>query len=411
MRADKIGFHPPPHPTPLPEGEGKLFHTPHSVNPSFLASTFFPAAKDSAIIASWSAIDGSQAVNDAWKSFIQSQGAILVGERVQHFGKPAEERRVAAQGNVLADLSDHALIRARGADTQNFLNGQLSNDLRQLDATHSQLASWCSPKGRMLVIFRLLRRGDDIFLQLPASLLEPTLKRLKMFVLRAKVTLENADELIGFGISGPEAEKILRDAQGFAPHKLNGCETRNEITAIRLPGPHPRFEIVAPTAAVMKLWDSLKSKATPVAPPVWAWLDIMAGIPSVHPETSEAFVPQMANLEIVGGVNFKKGCYPGQEIVARMQYLGKLKQRMYRAHVDGGTAPRPGDAIFAPDFPGQSAGTVVDAQPSPDSGYDLLAVIQISSAEAGELHLGSENGPKLSLLTLPYSVFPATRVE
>jgi len=346
-------------------------------------------------------------VNDAWKSFIQSQGVILEGDRAQHFGRPAEERRAAAQGNVLADLSDSSLIRARGADTQNFLNGQLSNDIRRLDATHSQLAAWCSPKGRMLVIFRLFRRGDDILLQLPATLLETTLKRLRMFVLRAKVTLENADaDLVSFGISGPDAEKLLRDATGFAPGEINGCETRDEITVIKLAGPHPRFEVIAPMDNAMKLWTTLKSKAMPVAAPVWDWLDIMAGIPGVHPETSEAFVPQMANLEIVGGVNFKKGCYPGQEIVARMQYLGKLKQRMYRARFEGGTLPRPGDSIFAPDFPGQSAGTVVAAQPSPDNGFDLLAVIQISSAENGELHLGSETGPKLSLQTLPYSVQP-----
>ena len=347
-------------------------------------------------------------MNDAWKSFIQSQGAILEGDRVQHFGKPAEEHQAAAQGNVLADLSDLSLIRARGDDTQNFLNGQLSNDVRQLDATHSQLASWCSPKGRMLTIFRLFRRGDDTLLQLPASLLETTLKRLRMFVLRDKVTLENADaELASFGISGPDAEKLLRDASGFAPGEINGSETRDEITIAKLPGPHPRFEIIAPTDAATKLWNDLKAKATPVGPPVWAWLDIMAGIPSVHPETSEAFVPQMANLEIVGGVNFKKGCYPGQEIVARMQYLGKLKQRMYRAHVAGDVMPRPGDSIYAPDFPGQSAGTVVDAQAAPDNGYDLLAVIQISSAAAGELHLGSETGPRLSLHPLPYAISSA----
>ncbi|MCR4347258.1 MAG: folate-binding protein YgfZ [Sulfuricaulis sp.] len=349
---------------------------------------------------------------NAWKSFIQSQGAILEDERVQHFGNPAIERRAAAQGNVLVDLSELSLIRARGADTQNFLNGQFSNDLRSLDATHNQLSSWCSPKGRMLVIFRLFRRGDDTLLQLPAALLETTLKRLKMFVMRAKVTLDPVnDELVGFGISGPDAEKLLHDATGFAPGSVDGCETRDEITIARLPGPHPRFEIIAATDVATKLWNSLKAKATPVGPSAWAWLDIMAGIPSVHPETSDVFVPQMANLEIVGGVNFKKGCYPGQEIVARMQYLGKLKQRMYRAHVENDALPRPGDAIFAPDFPGQSAGTVVAAQPAPDNGFDLLAVIQISSAEAGKLHHGSENGPRLSLQNLPYPVAPATRAE
>ncbi len=351
-------------------------------------------------------------MNNSWKSFVQGQGAVFDGDRVQHFGNPAEERRTAVQGNILIDLSDHTLIRARGVDTQNFLNGQLSNDLRLLDSTHSQLAAWCSPKGRMLAIFRLFRRGDDTLLQLPASLVEATLKRLKMFVLRAKVTLDHVDnELVSLGIYGPEAEKLLRDAAGFAPGEVDGCETRDEITTVRLPGPHPRFEIIAATDVATKLWNDLKAKATPVGPPVWAWLDIMAGIPSVHPETSEALVPQMANLEIVGGVNFKKGCYPGQEIVARMQYLGRLKQRMYRAHFEGNVMPRPGDAIFAPDFPGQSAGTVVAAQPALDRGFDLLAVIQISSAEAGELHLGSEKGPVVSLKPLPYSVSPATKAE
>ena len=351
---------------------------------------------------------GRQAtVNEMWKSFIRNQGAVLEGDRVQHFGHPAEERRAAAHGHVLVDLSDFSLIRARGDDTQNFLNGQLSNDIRQLDATHSQLASWCSPKGRMMVIFRLFRRGDDTLLQLPSTLLESTLKRLRMFVMRAKVTLESVDaELVSIGLSGPDAKKILTDAVGFAPSGDNGCETREDVTILSLPGPHPRYEIVAPTAAAENLWERLKSKATPAGPAVWAWLDIMAGIPSVHPGTNEEFVPQMANLEVVGGVNFKKGCYPGQEIVARMQYLGKLKQRMHRAHFAGETAPRPGDAIYASDFPGQSAGTVVEAQPSPDGGYDLLAVIQISSAAAGELHFGSETGPQLTLHSLPYS-FPA----
>ena len=347
-------------------------------------------------------------VNEAWKSFLLKQGAVLESERVLHFGHAAPERRTAAQGHILADLSDQVLIRARGDDTLNFLNGQLSNDLRQLDAAHSQLASWCSPKGRMLVIFRLFRRGSDTLLQFPAALLENTLKRLRMFVLRSKVTLENVEaELVSIGLSGPDAKKILAEAAGFAPGGDNACETRDDVTIISMPGPHPRYEIIAPTAAVEKLWESLKSKATPVGPAVWAWLDIMAGIPSVHPGTSEEFVPQMANLEAVGGVNFKKGCYPGQEIVARMQYLGKLKQRMYRAHVEGDVMPRPGDPIFAPDFPGQSAGTVVDAQAAPDNGYDLLAVIQISSATAGKLHLASETGPQLSLHPLPYAISSA----
>ena len=343
-------------------------------------------------------------MNEAWRSFIRNQGAALEGERVQHFGNPEQERSAAARGNVLVDLSDLALIRARGNDVQSFLNGQLSNDVRQLDATHSQLAAWCNPKGRMMAVFRLFRRSDDYLLQLPVVLRENLLKRLRMFVLRAKVTLENADDLVGLGLSGPQAENLLRETAGFAPTGENRSETRDEITIMNIPGPSTRFEVVAPVAICMQLWDGLKNKATPVASPVWAWLDIMAGIPNVYPETNEEFVPQMANLELIGGVNFKKGCYPGQEIVARMQYLGRLKQRMYRAHANDVSTPRPGAAIYAPDFPGQSAGAVVDAQPAPDGGYDLLAVIQTSSVTKGTLHLGSDNGPLLAVQSLPYSL-------
>jgi folate-binding protein YgfZ len=348
-------------------------------------------------------------LNETWQAFIRNRGAALEGERVQHFGDPERERRAAARGNILVELSDLALIRARGSDAQNFLNGQLSNDVRQLDAAHSQLAAWCNPKGRMMAVLRLFRRGDDYFLQLPAVLRENLLKRLRLFVLRAKVTLENADDLVGLGVSGPQAESLLRETAGFAPTGENRCETRDEVTIMNIPGPSTRFEVIAPAPICMRLWDGLKNKATPVASPVWAWLDIMAGIPNVYPETSEAFVPQMANLELIGGVNFKKGCYPGQEIVARMQYLGRLKQRMYRAHVEAGNPPRPGMTIHAPDFPGQAAGTVVDARPAPDGGFDLLAVIQISSVTSGTLHLGSETGPLLAVQSLPYSLpSPAT---
>ncbi|MHB8534646.1 MAG: CAF17-like 4Fe-4S cluster assembly/insertion protein YgfZ [Sulfuricaulis sp.] len=344
-------------------------------------------------------------MNETWKTFIVNQGAVLEGGRVVHFGHPVPERRAAAEGNVLADLSELALIRAHGADAQSFLNGQLSNDIRLVDATHSQLAAWCNPKGRMLAIFRVCQRGDDYLLQLPAALQDSMLKRLRMFVMRAKLTLESAEsDLISIGISGAQAEKNLRAAAGFVPQGENLCATRDGMTIMRLPGPLSRFQIIAPVDPAMKLWSDLKTGATPVGPPAWAWLDIMAGIPAVLPENSEAFVPQMVNLELVGGVHFKKGCYPGQEIVARMQYLGKLKQRMYRAHANDEIV-RPGEAIFAPDLPGQSVGAVIDAQTAPDGGYDLLAVVQISSAAGGVLHLRSENGPALTLLTLPYS-FP-----
>jgi folate-binding protein YgfZ len=133
-------------------------------------------------------------------------------------------------------------------------------------------------------------------------------------------------------------------------------------------------------------------------------MDIRAGIPNVFEDTVEAFVPQMANLQLVGGVSFTKGCYTGQEVVARMQYLGKLKRRMYHARVDAGQPPTPGTEVFSPSSDsGQGAGRIVDAAASPDGGYEVLAVLQISSADANDLQLGDIDGPALQLMELPYA--------
>ncbi len=345
-------------------------------------------------------------MNDTWKTFLLRQGAVYDNGWPRHFGNPPSERHAARESDVIVDLSSLSLIRARGPEAKTFLNGQLTNELDSLDANRSRLAAWCSAKGRMLAVFRIFPRGGDYYLQLPVSLRDDVLKRLRMFVLRAKVTLQSADaDLVRFGLVGPSAAFMLHDAAGFLPEGSDACLTSGALTLLRLPGLQPRFEIVAPVEDARTLWEKLRRDAVPTGSGAWAWHDIMVGLPTVLPATSEAFVPQMANLELISGVNFSKGCYPGQEIVARMQYLGRLKQRMVRAHV-AAEAPAPGTPIFAPDMPGQSAGTVVDAQPSPEEGSDLLAVIQISSVQTGELHLGSETGPRLEIQPLPYSLDP-----
>jgi len=345
-------------------------------------------------------------MNAEWREFLVHAGANFENNRVLHYGNPDAERRSAASADILADLSHLAVLRAEGDDAQSFLQGQFSNDIRLVSETRAQLSAYCNAKGRMFAIFMIFQRPDGAYyLQLPAALAEPTLKRLRMFILRARVKLEFADSGFGsIGLSGPNAEALLKTAAGAMPANAYDSITNDDVTIVRLPGPHPRFTLHAPQARLTSLWQSLSAKAVPVGAGPWSWLDITAGLPVVLPGTVEEFVPQMANLELVGGVSFTKGCYPGQEIVARMHYLGRLKQRMFRAHVIADHGPQPGDAIYAPDFPGQSAGTVVDAQPSPEAGYDLLAVIQSSSATAGELHIASETGPALSLQALPYSI-------
>jgi folate-binding protein YgfZ len=202
-------------------------------------------------------------------------------------------------------------------------------------------------------------------------------------------------------VIGSDAERILGNVANV-PQQNDQCSTRGAVTVAKVSGTRPRYEVLAPTDEAIRLWSALRTHATPAGFEAWAWHDIMAGIPTVLPATREAFVPQMANLELVGGVNFKKGCYPGQEIVARMQYLGRLKQRLYRAHV-AGEPPAPGTAIFAPANE-QSIGTVMDARLSPETGSDLSAVIQIAAADTQDLRLGSIEGEKLTVTPPPYSL-------
>jgi len=340
----------------------------------------------------------------AWRDFLVQNGAVFENEAVRHFGDPASERNAAAESDVLIDLSHLSLWRVQGDDAESFLQGQLSNDIRQVSERRAQLSAYCNPKGRMLAIFQIVRRAGAYYLHLPAALAEATFKRLRMFVLRAKVKIEPAAaELAHIGFSGPQAESLVAGLMASVPAASYDAVYADEITVVRLPGRHPRFELLAPPARMPALWQVLARQAKPAATGVWSWLDILAGIPVVLPGTVEEFVPQMANLDLVQGVSFTKGCYPGQEIVARMHYLGRLNQRMFLAHVEA-PLPVPGTAVYSPDLPGQSTGAVLNAQPSPGGGVDLLVVMHLSSADAGDVRLANPDGPRLQLHDLPYPV-------
>ena len=345
-------------------------------------------------------------VNVEWKAHLLDAGAVVQGDRIESFGNPQQEIQAAATADIVADLSSHSLIRVHGNDATTFLQGQLSNDIQLVDESHSQLSAYCNPKGRMLSIFRILMQNEHYLLQLPAPLLDTILTRLRMYVLRASVNLVSADEeLQRIGVAGPKAAAIIDRQLGIVPEDDMTCIAEGDLIVLRLPGIQPRFEIVTTLATAKRLWDRLGQDCRPVGTPSWAWLDIMAGLPNIYRETSEAFIPQMTNLEILGGVSFSKGCYTGQEIVARMQYLGKLKQRMYRAHVfTTEQVPRPGDTIHTPDRPSQTVGTIVDTRCSPESGYDMLAVIYKSSVQEGSLYLSGDQEARLTIQDLPYSL-------
>ncbi|MFP5409534.1 MAG: YgfZ/GcvT domain-containing protein [Gammaproteobacteria bacterium] len=339
-------------------------------------------------------------VIESWKNFLLSQGAVIENDAVQNFGNPAAER-TAATGTVVADLSQLGLIAFEGEDTATFLQGQLTNDVRALHADAAQWNGYCSPKGRLLGNFLMWRQGDDTCLQLSRDIVASVLKRLSMFILRARVKGRDAsDETVRLVVAGPQAAAAVQAAMGALPEApmrsaavANGWVVRVGVD---------KFVLSVAPGHAESVWQMLRQSATPVGAPVWDWLRLNAGIPMIVAATQEQFVPQMVNYEALGGVSFQKGCYPGQEIVARSQYLGKLKRRMFLAHVDADAAP--GDSIYSADLEGQASGTVVNAAPAPDGGCDLLVVAQVESAAAQTLHLKALDGAALQLKPLPYAL-------
>ena len=291
---------------------------------------------------------------------------------------------------VICELSHLGLVRFFGAAAQTFLHNQLTCDVAPLTSGESTYGSYCTPKGRVLSTFLLWRTGDEFFMQLPSPLREPIQKQLAKFILRAKVKVSDASsDWTLIGIAGKDSAALLqRVASGE--------------TVIKLPG--ERYEIAAPREKAQAILTALASATEKVTTEYWDWLDIRAGVPVILPAMQETFVPQMLNLDLIGGVSLTKGCYPGQEIVARMHYRGTLKQRMYLANIAGSDLPQPGDKLYSSNFGEQACGTIVNAARSPEGGSDLLAVIQIASAEKGDVHWKALAGPALKFMQLPYSV-------
>jgi len=340
-------------------------------------------------------------VIESWKNFLQSQGAVIENATVLHYGDPVAERMASVDGTIVADLSQLGVIAFHGDDTVSFLQGQLTNDLRGLNADSAQWNGYCSPKGRLLGNFLMWRQGADYCLQLSGDILPGLLKRLSMFVLRAKVQGRDAsDETVRLVVAGKAALASVNAAMGAVPASAMHTAATAAGQVIRV-GDDKFVLSIAPEHAPA-VWLTLCQSATPVGAPVWDWLRLNAGIPMIVAATQEQFVPQMVNLEVIGGVSFQKGCYPGQEIVARSQYLGKLKRRMFLAHVDAEAAP--GDNLYSADIEGQATGTVVNAAPAPTGGFDVLAVAQVESANTQTLHLKAADGAALSLKPLPYAL-------
>ena len=301
---------------------------------------------------------------------------------------------------MLCELDALSVLDIVGEDAATFLQGQLSNDVQALATGAAQYTSYNSPKGRMLANFVLWREPMMYRALLPADIGESVRKRLSMYVLRSRVKVTDASAgTARLGVGGAGASAAVSAALGASPPPF-AVAAAGTASVIGLPG--PRYIVLAPAGDAPALRERLAAHAAPAPYDVWRWLTIRAGVPIVTAATQDQFVAQAANWDVLGGVSFRKGCYTGQEIIARMQYLGRLKERLYLFHSPQPSAP--GSRIYSAAFADQAAGTVVDSAPAPSGGHDLLAVAQIGAVESGDVHVDAPDGAPLALEPLPYAV-------
>ena len=333
-----------------------------------------------------------------WKQFLGHHGAEFgTDDTLTHFGNPDRERRIPPQGAILCDLSHIGLISASGADAHTFLQGQLSNDLNDVSATQAQLSSYSSPKGRAITTLQIMQRQGTFYLSLSADVLEPVLKRLRMFVMRSQVALENAgDSLVHFGYADPRGEQRLADIIGAIPALPMEAVEYGNLTIVRRSASVPRFEIFGDVEDARGLWEKLDVHATGVGRGAWDYFEIEAGIPQVTADSMEAWVPQMMNLHLINAISFSKGCFPGQEVVARLKYLGKNKRQLYRIAIDSFELPVVGARIDAEN--GSEAGQILNACLNPDGKVEALAVMKMTALDT-KLTLADST---VQLLELPY---------
>lgn len=301
---------------------------------------------------------------------------------------------VALGGDIVADLSHFGLIEVKGEEAGKFLGSMLTGDVRLVSETLGQFTSWCDGKGRIQATFWLFLRDGAYYLLLPEELLPGVIARLKMFLLRTKAAITDASgTLARIGLSGAGIAGTLGSA---LPEQRGGTAVVGDCTLIALGSePRPRWLAVGSPQAMIALWEKLAAAARPAGAGAWALLDILAGIPHVATDTAGEFIPQMLDLEALGGLSYKKGCYPGQEVIARLHYRGQLKRKAFLAYADCPEVPAPGTRLYRPGFD-ESVGLVVSAaKDGREHGFAVLAVVVIEQKALCEIRLGNAEGPAL----------------
>lgn len=336
-----------------------------------------------------------------WSDFLLAQGAHIENDMVRDFGDASAERHATADADVMADLSIFSLLHFSGEDAESFLHGQLSCDVKALQVGTATYGAYCNAKGRMLATLLLWRATDSFYMLLDRSIAAAIQRRLQMYVLRSKVKIsDTAAQPVLLGLSGAHAAAALSENGWQISTAPMSLQFNAAGSVISLPG--QRLLLATTEAEARRLWSALVERLKAVGSPCWEWLEIVNGIPWISSVTQEQFVPQMANLDHIGGISFKKGCYPGQEIVARTQYLGKGSRKMALARVQSGASA--GESLYSSALGDQACGTVLRAAAATDESSDVLAVLHVDALASADVHLGSLQGPQLAFRSLPYAV-------
>ena len=316
--------------------------------------------------------------------------------------------------NGFCDLGALALLTVTGAEAESFLQGQLTCDVRQLTSGDMLPAAHLTPKGRALASFLTWEADGTFYLQFPQALAEAVTRRLRMFLMRSKATIDRVDDtLVRLGAWGSAAEAVATSLVGRLPDTPFRQVTTDGVTVLRLPGETPRVELVLPIDSAIETWHALEAAGAKACNgAAWRLLDIRSGLGWIHAETTETFIPQMLNYDRIGGISFTKGCYVGQEVVARLHHLGEVKRRAYPGTLILAQAPPPGTPLFSPESSSrQGAGTVVDAVVTATGECELLAVVERKAQATGDLRLETPDGPVVKLHEPPYTLADPERVQ
>ena len=327
-----------------------------------------------------------------WKEFLSASGARINNDQVQNFGDPAGEGNAALTANTLVDLSYLCIVRISGADAGAFLHAQFTMDLARLPDGHVRPGAWCNPKGQVITTMIIARLAEVYYLVLPAEMKDEFITRLSKFVLRAQLTIQDCqDSLQCIGINTREAGQA--DGTGIAARLSDSVQAIHDkdMVMLHVPVNWNRVIMAGPLASIEAAWTYSEQLYHRTGSQYWRLFDVIEGMPWIGPGTTQSFLPQYLNLDQIRGLSYTKGCYPGQEIIARLHHRGNVKQRLYIICLDIDAAPVPGDRIYTQDK-GQQVGTVINAATHPVEGIYTLAVLNTDYGEIDQLSIEGKQG-------------------